>query len=143
MVAPDPLESPQGYAQRVGELVSEWGIDLILPVADGSILSLLPVRDELGAEVVAPSHSSFLAVSNKALVSRVAREVGIAVPRQWVLQSHDQLDEVLEGGVEFPLVIKPARSVGGGEDRKSTRLNSSHVASSYAVFCLQNKTHCS
>src|SRR5690625_6885267 len=24
-----------------------------------------------------------------------------------------------------------------GEDRKSTRLNSSHVASSYAVFCLK------
>src|SRR5439155_16142429 len=26
-------------------------------------------------------------------------------------------------------------------DRKSTRLNSSHVASSYAVFCLKKKTH--
>src|SRR5439155_13223748 len=26
-----------------------------------------------------------------------------------------------------------------GEDRKSTRLNSSHVASSYAVFCLKKK----
>src|SRR5690625_5504367 len=26
-------------------------------------------------------------------------------------------------------------------DRKSTRLNSSHVAISYAVFCLQKKTH--
>src|SRR5690625_5767943 len=26
------------------------------------------------------------------------------------------------------------------EDRKSTRLNSSHVASSYAVFCLINKS---
>src|SRR5690625_6954794 len=25
---------------------------------------------------------------------------------------------------------------GGGQDRKSTRLNSSHVAISYAVFCL-------
>src|SRR5699024_12392717 len=25
------------------------------------------------------------------------------------------------------------------EDRKSTRLNSSHVSSSYAVFCLKNK----
>src|SRR5690625_6197552 len=25
-------------------------------------------------------------------------------------------------------------------DRKSTRLNSSHVATSYAVFCLQKKT---
>src|SRR5690625_5738021 len=29
--------------------------------------------------------------------------------------------------------------VGVGGDRKSTRLNSSHVAISYAVFCLKNK----
>src|SRR5690625_5468872 len=28
------------------------------------------------------------------------------------------------------------------EDRKSTRLNSSHVAISYAVFCLEKKTAC-
>src|SRR5699024_12193079 len=27
-----------------------------------------------------------------------------------------------------------------GPDRKSTRLNSSHVSSSYAVFCLKKKT---
>src|SRR5690625_6628701 len=27
------------------------------------------------------------------------------------------------------------------QDRKSTRLNSSHVAISYAVFCLKKKTH--
>src|SRR5690625_6173565 len=27
-----------------------------------------------------------------------------------------------------------------GKDRKSTRLNSSHVANSYAVFCLKKKT---
>src|SRR5690554_991908 len=35
-----------------------------------------------------------------------------------------------------------ARHVGrevAGEDRKSTRLNSSHVRSSYAVFCLKKK----
>src|SRR2546426_1621091 len=29
--------------------------------------------------------------------------------------------------------------VGGGEDRKSTRLNSSHLVISYAVFCLKKK----
>src|SRR5256885_10492716 len=34
----------------------------------------------------------------------------------------------------------PARSaVGGGRDRKSTRLNSSHLVISYAVFCLKKK----
>src|SRR5690625_5310325 len=33
----------------------------------------------------------------------------------------------------------PKGSVGGSIDRKSTRLNSSHVAISYAVFCLKKK----
>src|SRR5690606_39303405 len=33
--------------------------------------------------------------------------------------------------------IKPHRSL---PDRKSTRLNSSHVKNSYAVFCLKKKT---
>src|SRR5699024_12047634 len=30
-------------------------------------------------------------------------------------------------------------TVGGARDRKSTRLNSSHVSISYAVFCLKKK----
>src|SRR5690606_24656451 len=36
--------------------------------------------------------------------------------------------------------VDPERGVGGRrEDRKSTRLNSSHVKISYAVFCLKKK----
>src|SRR3712207_7732445 len=31
------------------------------------------------------------------------------------------------------------RAAGGGQDRKSTRLNSSHANISYAVFCLKKK----
>src|SRR5438477_6412107 len=31
------------------------------------------------------------------------------------------------------------RTLSGGEDRKSTRLNSSHMSISLAVFCLKNK----
>src|SRR5699024_11898992 len=38
------------------------------------------------------------------------------------------------------LPSEPIRSTGGaGGDRKSTRLNSSHVSISYAVFCLKKK----
>src|SRR5690625_6823388 len=37
------------------------------------------------------------------------------------------------------LAISPFGKIRLG-DRKSTRLNSSHVASSYAVFCLKKKT---
>src|SRR5438132_5402551 len=34
-----------------------------------------------------------------------------------------------------------ARGLGRPEDRKSTRLNSSHTVISYAVFCLKKKTN--
>src|SRR5690625_5517365 len=47
----------------------------------------------------------------------------------------------LHGGDEAPGVRAGPVDVGQvvvlGEDRKSTRLNSSHVAISYAVFCLK------
>src|SRR5207249_5346044 len=33
------------------------------------------------------------------------------------------------------------RQAQGDQDRKSTRLNSSHVSISYAVFCLKKKSH--
>src|SRR5215510_8085946 len=39
----------------------------------------------------------------------------------------------------LPARCAPTSSVGRHEDRKSTRLNSSHVAISYAVFCLKKK----
>src|SRR5690625_725842 len=41
----------------------------------------------------------------------------------------------------FSTLVDPriARIIGAAEDRKSTRLNSSHVAISYAVFCLKKK----
>src|SRR5699024_11461945 len=53
-------------------------------------------------------------------------------------------------GFGQPLPFRPGEPVGlggvvlevepGDQDRKSTRLNSSHVSISYAVFCLKTKT---
>src|SRR5690606_40891842 len=56
-----------------------------------------------------------------------------------VLQHH------LDAGVENPrghvraLDVPPDAQKGPALDRKSTRLNSSHVKISYAVFCLKKK----
>src|SRR3712207_7368582 len=55
------------------------------------------------------------------------------------------LREVDEGvGVQQPArrVLPPDQRL-HPEDRKSTRLNSSHANISYAVFCLKKKTHTS
>src|SRR3712207_8630105 len=40
-----------------------------------------------------------------------------------------------------PRARADAAVVAGQEDRKSTRLNSSHANISYAVFCLKHKNH--
>src|SRR5690625_2288194 len=45
----------------------------------------------------------------------------------------------LEPGDRIVLVARLQPTVAMDEDRKSTRLNSSHVAISYAVFCLKKK----
>src|SRR5690606_40848668 len=42
---------------------------------------------------------------------------------------------------EQPQEVRLARPVRAQQDRKSTRLNSSHVKISYAVFCLKKKKH--
>src|SRR5438552_7665720 len=48
-------------------------------------------------------------------------------------------DEPLQAGLVIATVVGAACRVGVGEDRKSTRLNSSHQIISYAVFCLKKK----
>src|SRR3712207_6982021 len=51
-------------------------------------------------------------------------------------------DALRDGGLG-PRVRRPDRlgRQRGAEDRKSTRLNSSHANISYAVFCLKKKKH--
>src|SRR5437868_13040197 len=61
---------------------------------------------------------------------------------------HQHLDVVVDVGLEHQVGVDLAHAgghgvLGGGtvegQDRKSTRLNSSHVSISYAVFCLKKK----
>src|SRR5439155_16527485 len=53
----------------------------------------------------------------------------------------DDRDELVRRKLLFGIVMYAKGSLGDGpvqsQDRKSTRLNSSHVAISYAVFCLK------
>src|SRR5690625_6767694 len=73
---------------------------------------------------------------------------GIAMALQDYIKNHVFLDD----DIMFPHITRPAVQIGKfqnayeevnqpymDKDRKSTRLNSSHVAISYAVFCLKKK----
>src|SRR5690625_5715074 len=66
--------------------------------------------------------------------------------RAWYGRLH--LELIFQRAAEWPKYLNDITLDGitlnfyfqnGGKDRKSTRLNSSHVANSYAVFCLKKK----
>src|SRR5437868_15283336 len=60
----------------------------------------------------------------------------------YTLSLHDALPISLIGMSTAPLhrqSLNPGCQYGVNGDRKSTRLNSSHVSISYAVFCLKKK----
>src|SRR5699024_3536245 len=77
--------------------------------------------------------------------------VGGVVPREYIPSVEQGITEALDTGVlaGYPLIDIKATLYDGSYhdvdsnemalDRKSTRLNSSHVSISYAVFCLKKK----
>src|SRR5690625_5589246 len=80
----------------------------------------------------------------------VEDEPSISDPLSYLLQREGYEVTVVEDGLEAveefdrngaDLVLLDLMLPGqpGTEDRKSTRLNSSHVASSYAVLCVKQK----
>src|SRR5690606_39277039 len=66
----------------------------------------------------------------------------LQAPEQAVQRAHHRLDlggQPLVGDRVEPSLVASPQVGGHALDRKSTRLNSSHVKISYAVFCLKKK----
>src|SRR5690606_39930171 len=63
--------------------------------------------------------------------------VGHRLDRVHLVFVHDFVAPVFRCGQSHPIVTALS---GAPRDRKSTRLNSSHVKISYAVFCLKKKS---
>src|SRR5438067_6944903 len=84
--------------------------------------------------------SQYIPVTNEAIAVRY-RDRGRAIAR---INDPASIAAHASGSDDGVRAIVAARGVGGNAgriDRKSTRLNSSHVSISYAVFCLKKKTN--
>lgn len=110
MALPDPIAEPERFAEETLAAVMRNGVDVLIPITEGSLLAILGQRSRLGGCLLPfPDLATFQRVSDKAAVLRAAAEVGIAIPAQIVLETFGaRLPPELP---PFPLVLKPSRSV--------------------------------
>lgn len=109
----DPLEGAERFENDVLRLIDHWNIDVLIPVSEAALLALLPARDRM-ADVLLPfpNEATFRRICDKGELLSVAPRVGIAIPAQITVQTAAEAKLLDPSSVDYPVVIKPARSVG-------------------------------
>jgi predicted ATP-grasp superfamily ATP-dependent carboligase len=109
---PDPLAEPRAYADAVHALAARWKCDVLVPVSEASLLALLPGEGRPpGLAVPFPDLESFRALCDKRRVLEAARDAGISIPRQVVVETRDDRLRIEPSTLSYPVVVKPSRSV--------------------------------
>jgi predicted ATP-grasp superfamily ATP-dependent carboligase len=127
-LVPDAIREPLAFADALARHVREWGIDVLLPVAEPALLAVLEHRERFdGVSIPFPDAARFRAICDKPRLLDAARELGIAVPRQVALADREAAASLPAASLRFPVVLKPARSVGESAGRR-VKLGVRHAA---------------
>src|SRR5438128_2455133 len=112
---PDALAAPDAFVAAVQRLLSDWQINVIVPISEAALLALLPERARLtGVCMPFASSEQFRRICDKETVLQAATEIGIATPSQRTVAYPDDRVGFSPDGLQFPVVVKPARSVADG-----------------------------
>lgn len=110
---PNALERPTEFADAIIALAAAEEAAVVLPITEQSLLAILPVRARLFPAIVPfPDASAFSAVTDKERLLKEASRLGIAIPSQEILRDIDAVSSIDTSRLRYPIVIKPARSVG-------------------------------
>jgi predicted ATP-grasp superfamily ATP-dependent carboligase len=129
VAVPNALQAPDDFSSAVTALAHEERAALLIPVTEPSMLALLRVRRQLAPTLIPVADLDvFRRVSDKALLLDAAAALGIAVPGQTVVRDRADAERLDMSEIRFPLVVKPARSVGEHAGRRMS-FGVRHVAS--------------
>jgi predicted ATP-grasp superfamily ATP-dependent carboligase len=100
----DPAAALQHLLAAGRELPSRW---VLYPTREETVALIAEHRDELSElfRVPTPGFGAISAAWDKRKTYRLAEQIGVPVPRYWIPDSVDDLDDV---DVSEPVVVKPA-----------------------------------
>jgi predicted ATP-grasp superfamily ATP-dependent carboligase len=114
------LDNPKEFADAIARLATEESAAVVLPIAEPALLAILPIRQRLAPAVVPfPDLETVAALTDKQRLLDEARKLGIAVPSQRVLAQRHEIDQIDLTTLKYPVVLKPARSVGEDHGKRA------------------------
>ena len=129
-VAPDPASDSQAFLTCLLEHAFRWRIEYLLPITEKSLRVVLREVELFSPiKIPFPALEVFERVSDKAQVLEAAQRVGIGIPNQWEWRCRDEAERHKIRNEEFPLVVKPTKSV-VKRDVGLTQMSVEHVADS-------------
>ena len=121
VIVPDPLANPDAFFDAILAIVKREHVALVLPISEAALVAILPLRSSLAPAVVPfPDLDSFTALTDKQRLLKEASKLGIAIPGQQVISNRGALGSLDLESLAFPVVLKPARSLGssrGGREK--------------------------
>lgn len=112
---PDPMLAPQAFIDWLNAHAAGNAYELVIPVTERTAVPIFRHRDTLQAAPIAlPPNESLEVALDKAQTVELARRLGISVPDSQLITQIDALDGVKDT-LAYPVVVKPARSMGATE----------------------------
>jgi predicted ATP-grasp superfamily ATP-dependent carboligase len=112
VTVPNALERPTDFADAIVALAAAERAAMVLPIAEQSMLAILPVRARLSPAIVPfPDLDAFSALTDKERLLEEASKLGIAIPAQQIVRDIEAVASMDLSLLRYPIVLKPARSV--------------------------------
>ena len=106
---PDPAVDRNGFLDAIEALVTDNAFDILVPATDVSVLPIARHRERIERHclVPLPSSDTIELAADKARISKLAAEIGVATPRTLQVEADETATVDFP---TYPVVIKPSRS---------------------------------
>lgn len=108
---PISTDDADAFVSAVLDFARQHAIDLIVPTADWTLQPLSEQRNRFEGicRIALPPREAVVAASDKYQTIELARSLGIAVPRTWLIKSESDVASLPE--LRYPVVVKDRFSV--------------------------------
>jgi biotin carboxylase len=120
---PPPFAKQLEYVQTIDYAAEHYKAEVILPLQEEIfVLSFQKNRLSQPGKLLAPEFEILMRMHDKANLPTLARSANVPTPATWLIDSTDNIDEILSE-ISFPIVIKPRYGFNGRGIKIATKLD--------------------